>query len=128
MNLIERAKLDAKTISSNLASGFAKEVIFTAPNSQTATVNAIFTEHNLSHDLEGNRVNSKNSHICIHEETLTDLSYPIRNANGEINLANLKDGQRHSVSVDGTVYFIRECYPSKTTGILVLILNRTLNG
>lgn len=123
MGLLDRAKRDIKKITSNKSKGWAAEIVFLAPNGETATINGLHTKHHLGVDPEGNAVNSKNAHISFAEETLTDENenYPVRNVNGDVDLKS------HKITVaDSTgnlfTYVVDENFPNETTGLIVCTL------
>lgn len=120
MNLIDQAKADIEQITSNM-DDFAVEIIFTAPNEQTATISGLHTKIHLGVDTDGLPVNSKKAHISISEKFLTDAGYPVRNASGEVNLRN------HLVSVkDSTgtakTYRVMEIFPDETIGLITCMV------
>lgn len=120
MGLLEKAKQDIERITSNL-DGFAAVITLTAPDDSTVTVNGLHSKHHLGIDPEGNRVNTKNAHISISEKFLTDASYPVRNASGQVHL------KKHRVSVKDSTgevceYVITEFFPNETIGLITCIL------
>lgn len=98
------------------------EITFETPNGLTsAIVRGLVSKHNLDLDpITLAPINSRNSHVSIHESVLTDEGYPTRNAKNEIYL------NKHTVSwVDASgqsfTYIIDETRPSETTGLIVCI-------
>lgn len=120
VGLIDQAKADIKQITGN-SDEFGIELLFEAPTSETATVIGLHTKHHLGVDTDGNRVNSKNAHISISEELLTELNYPVRDSSGEVNLKNHKVTAKDSTGNPAT-YVIREWYPNETIGLITCIL------
>jgi hypothetical protein len=120
MGLVEQAKADIKTITSNL-NDFGVSMTFTAPTSETATITGLHTKHHMAYTPEGERVNTKIASVAISEDLLTASSYPVRNSAGEVNMSG------HLVSVadsTGSVknYICNEWFPDEAVGIIVLIL------
>lgn len=123
MNLIDQARKDALAITSNLATGFGREIAIT-PKGGGTTVNIVglATKHHIGFDPDtGISVNVKNAHITFHEKLLTDLSYPVRNANGEVDLYGHKVVTADSTETDKE-YIIREFFPDESLGLIVCIL------
>jgi hypothetical protein len=121
MNLFERVKLDIKAITTNV-NEFSTEVTFTAPNGDTATVNAQYSDHSNSYDSEGMPITGKFTHVTISEDVLTELNYPTRNSAGLINMLN------HTMAInyaDGSVrnYIVSETRPDYTINLILLILS-----
>lgn len=123
MNLIKQARKDALAITSNLSSGFGREIAITPVGGGT-TVNIIglATKHHLGFDpTTGVSVNVKNAHITFHESLLTDQGYVVRNAKGEVSLYNHKVVTADSTGLDKE-YVIREFFPDESLGLIVCIL------
>ncbi len=121
MGLIDQIRADIKSITSNSVD-FGVPMVLTAPTLQTITINGLHSKHHLGIDSEGNRVNAKNAHVSFSEKALADLSYPVRNIHGEINLKGHKVNVADSSGVV-KFYKIKEWYPSETTGLIVCILD-----
>jgi len=66
-------------------------------------------------------MNVKNAHISFSEALLTDVSYPVRNINGEVQLRGHKITTKDSTGVDKN-YIITENFPDETIGMIVCIL------
>jgi hypothetical protein len=120
MGLIEQAKADWNAITGN-ANEFGVAMTFEAPTSETAAVVGLHTKHHLNVSPEGTAVSGKNAHVSVSEKLLTDLSYPVRNAAGEVSLKGHKVTVKDSTGGD-KIYKIREWYPDETIGVLVCIL------
>lgn len=114
MSLNDRAIEDLKRISSN-ADEFGTEIILTAPDDSTVTINGLQTLHHTGFDLDGVRVNSKISSVGISTELLGD--YPYIDADGEVNFSN------HKVTTGGNDYIVREFYPDEKLKFTTLILS-----
>lgn len=119
-NLLNRAKAMAKKAVTSM--GFEEDITLKTPNGVTTLQTTGWaTKHWINFDSDGNAINSKNAHICIDEQVLSDAGYPVRNSNQEISLRN------HRVSVadsSGIVkeYSIIEVFPSETFGLIACIL------
>lgn len=102
--------------------GFEEDIVLSTPdNSHSLQLKGLASKHWINYDADGGSINSKNAHICISEETLTNSGYPVRNAQNEVHL------MRHKVDVkdsSGVVknYVIKEWFPSETVGLIVCIL------
>lgn len=120
MGLLDSARRLWQTKTSN-PEAFGVALSFIAPTGETASITGHHTKHHLQVDIGGLPVNGTNIHVTVSEKLLTDLNYPVRNANSEVAL------YRHRVSAKdstGTIrhYVVREQYPNETVGVIVLIL------
>ncbi len=118
---LERAKEDIKRIIKT--GGFEVDATL-KHHSGTPSVNIKVTasKHHNSIDSDGLPSNTKNVHITLVESDLTDESYPVRNANGEVSLLNhLVDYADSTGNIKN--YSISETFPDETLGIIVCILN-----
>jgi hypothetical protein len=100
--------------------GFAVDLVFTAPNSQVASVRGLASRHNLSVNPEdGLPVNSPNTHVTVVESVILEnnASYPTRNAENEISLKG------HLVLYEGKTYKISENWISETVNTIVCIID-----
>lgn len=120
MNILERARRDARRITSNADSGFAVSAIFTAPNNTTATVNVIHSKHHMGVDTDGNIVNSQNAHVNVSEILLTAQGYPVR-VNNKVKLNNHRVAIADSTGVTIN-YIVKQWMPDETLGTILLIL------
>lgn len=103
---------------------WSTELIFVAPNAETATVQGFGSKHHLKIDPDtGIPVNSVNIHASVAESVILDANaaYPTRNANGEIFL---KDHLVSFADASGTVkqYKINENFPNETLDLIVCVL------
>jgi hypothetical protein len=119
MSLLDQAKADIRSIVSN-SDEFGRSMTFTN-GEDTATVTGLHSKHHYIVDLDGVRANSLNAHITVSEADLEAEGYPVRNADGQVDLEN------HRVSVadsTGTTvqYVIRQVFPNETVGVIVCIL------
>jgi len=120
MSFLDQVKADIEQITGD-ADGMTRSLFMQAPTGETATITGLHTKHHLSVDTDGNNVNGKNAHISFSEKYLTDLSYPVRNSAGEVNLRDHKVTVLDSTGNDWT-YSINEWYPDETIGLIVCIL------
>ncbi len=123
---LERAITDMKRFSQG---EWSTELIFTAPNAETATVQGFGSKHHLSIDPEtGIPVNSSNIHVSVAESVILDenAAYPTRDSNDEIYL---KDHLVSFADSSGTVkqYKINENFPNETLDLIVCILGEYAN-
>ncbi len=120
MGLIDQAKSDWQTFSTN-KNQFGVDINISTPSdSENVDIVGLHTKHHIGINYEGNTVNTKNAHISFSEKLLTDAGYPVRNGD-EVDL------QGHKVTVkDSTesnkLYVIREAFPDETIGVIVCIL------
>ena len=127
MGIIEKAREDFLQITSNSDTGPGVEMTFYAPTNETATVKGLHSKHHLGVDPDtGKFVNTKNAHASVSEKLLTDAGYPVRDANGEVNM------RKHRVDVKDSTgnvksYIISENFPDETLGFLVFSL-KVRNG
>ena len=115
MGLVNQLKLDVAAITGN-TSEFGMTAVLTAPNASTATVSGIFTKHHIEFDEMGNQVNTRQACITISEAPLLALSYPTRNADGEI------DFSAHKVVIESITYVCDQWREDNTAGTILLIL------
>jgi len=92
-----------------------------ADSSETIDILGIATKHHLQFTDEGVEVNGKNAHVSFSEKQCTDLSFSIRNGNGEVDLTDFKVVWKDSTTQDKT-YIIREWFQDETFGMIVCIL------
>jgi hypothetical protein len=126
MGILELARRDFQTISSNKDAGFAVDITFTAntAEAETATVAGLHTKHHLAIDPDlGTPVNSKNAHVTVSEQLLLDAEYPVRNDNGEVDMKNHLVVVKDSTGEDYN-YIISEFFPDETLGVIVFILRK----
>jgi len=123
MSLIAQAKADWQEFTSD-ADAWGVLIAFKHPTTtQTATINGLHTKHHMGFDpMTGKQINSKNAHISVSEALLVAAGYPVRNANGELNLLKHIVTVKDSTGTDKK-YVVRENYPDETVGMVVCILN-----
>lgn len=102
--------------------GFQVNVTIKTPDeATTAVIQALAMKHHLSIDTDGLEVSAKNAHVTLVEQDLLDVSYPVRNAKGEVDLMN------HIIEYPDSTggvkqYAIKRQYPDETVGVISLIL------
>jgi len=103
--------------------GFEESITITTPSRDKAvSLTGFATKHFINFDSDGLPINSKNAHICINENDLVSLGYPVRNAKGEVNLLKHIIDYPDSTGVIKK-YVVRENFPDETLGLIVCILN-----
>jgi hypothetical protein len=121
MTLLEAIKRDANTITKNI-SEFAETVVFIAPTGQQVSVKGIHTKHHLGYDLQtAQEINTLKAHVCVSEQELTALAYPVRDANNNVNLKNHRVRAHDANGVEWT-YAIHEWFPNDKVGTISIIL------
>lgn len=119
-SILDLARRDAKRYVTS--GGFETEIVLTTPDDAvTITLSGYASKHFINFDSDGSPINSKNAHICIDEDILTNAGYPVRNARNEVALL------KHKVSCSDSTgsiknYTIRENFPDETLGLIVCIL------
>ena len=117
--ILDAARKDSKSYITK--GGFESDIVFKTPNGlTTASVTGFSSKHHINFDTDGAPVNAKNAHICIDEDALELLGYPVRIKN-EVNLL------RHRVDVKDSTgeikeYIIKENFPDETLGLIVCVL------
>lgn len=128
MGLIELAQGHWKAFTSNETTGFGVSITLSVPagqGSQSITIGGLHTTHHLNVDTMGNITNGKNAHISISEDLLT--GYPVRNANGKVDLKNHRVSVANSTGVSQT-YLIKEAWPDETVALIVITLGDRANA
>lgn len=119
--MLDRAKRDVERFTSD-PTQFTRPIVMTPPGGSPFNVIGLHTKHHLSVDSSYEKfVNFKNAHLAVNEKQLVDLGYPVRDANGNVQLAN------HQVDVvdsTGTVckYVVQQWFPDETVGLITMIL------
>lgn len=121
MSLKERAKKDVERYSSNKDTGFADEIVLTAPDNTIVTLNGLHTKTYMGVNTDGVTVSSKKAHVSFSEKFLTDASYPVRNTAGDVDLKNHKVDVKDSTGVVKN-YVVEEWFPDEEVGFIVCIL------
>lgn len=120
MNLYDQAKKDIEKITAN-QNEWAVEITLTAPSSEKAIITGLHTKHHLGVDTDGNAVNSKKAHISFSEKYLTDVNYPVRDANGEVSLSGHKISVKDSTGT-AKKYIMQSWFPDETIGLITCII------
>lgn len=121
MNLIEQARLDVLQITTN-ADEFAVPVLFTAPDTSTALINARPNKHSLSIDPDtGGAVNQKKVTLSVSEYALVVVGYKTRNDRNDVALIGHVVEWKDSTGLVSK-YVIRETWPDGTLGLIVCML------
>lgn len=120
MGLLDSARRLWQNKTSN-PDAFGVTLSFTAPGGQTATIVGHHTKHHLQVDTGGQAVNGTNIHVTVSEKLLTDLAYPVRNADGEVTLYSHRVSAKDSTG-NTRHYVVREQFPNETVGVIVMIL------
>jgi Fe-S cluster assembly iron-binding protein IscA len=113
MSLIERAKIDVKTITAN-SNEFAVDLVLTSGLNEVLAAKGLHTDHHLAINDMNERVNVQQASVVIHESILVDYTY--KNSDSEITFNN------HRCEMNGVKFIVREWYPDKTVGLITLIL------
>lgn len=120
-NLLALARKDAKNHITK--GGFEENITLqTADSSVSIDITGFATKHFINYDSDGLPINTKNVHICINEDDLVALSYPVRNSKNEVVLLNHKVTFKDSTGQDRN-YQINENYPDESLGLIVCILS-----
>lgn len=120
MGLIEQAQADIRKITSNL-NDFGVQLFLQAPNGSTAEIVGFHSKHHLKISTEGAAVNGRNAHASFSEKLLTDVNYPVRNADNEVDLKGHKLTAKDSTGINKT-YVIEQYFQDETVGLIVCIL------
>ena len=120
MGLTQQAKDDWQRFTSD-PDLFGISIDFEALTLEKATVVGLANKHNIGIDSEGNLMNSKNAHVSVAEKLLTDTGYPVRNADGEVDIKGHRVDYIDSTGVSKK-YVIQESFPDETVGMIVCIL------
>jgi len=127
MGILDLAKADAEKFVSD-PDGFAVSAIFTSPDDDTATVSVLHTKHHMGVSPEtGALINSRQAHITVAERLLSIENYPVRNSSGDVAIKKHKVDVKDSTGIVKK-YFIMECYPDETLGLLTCLLEDRIDG
>ena len=120
-NLLNKARRDSKKYVTK--GGFQENIILETINGLVRIETTGFvSKHWINYDTDGSAVNSKNAHICLDEEQLVLLNYPVRNSQNEVHLYNHRVFTNDSSGVEKS-YVIKEWFPDETLGLIVCILS-----
>lgn len=119
--LLIRARIDSKKYITK--GGFQEDIILeTADGLKTVETTGFVSKHWVNFSSDGLPLNSKNAHICLDEDALVLLDYPVRNEDNEVHLQNHKVRTKDS-SGGLKEYVIKEWFPDETLGLIVCILS-----
>lgn len=119
--LLALARKDAKNHITK--GGFEVDIRLQTPQSdKIVDVTGYGTKHFINFDSDGLPINTKNVHICISEDDLVALTYPVRNAKNEVSLLNHIVIFKDSTGSEKT-YKVNENYPDEVLGLIVCILS-----
>ena len=121
MGLMNQAKEDMQTFTSDLDGWGTSILLENADGSESITLNGLAIKHHLGIDTEGNFANAKTAHISFSEQLVIDGGFVVRDANNEVNMAKYKATfeDNRGVSVK---YIIREWFPDESLGHIMCIL------
>lgn len=125
MGLLDLAKRDMASITSNKSTGWAASLFITNKALETFTVNGLWSNHRITVDGEGKPDNAKNVHCSFSESLVVALGFSIRNAAGLVDLKDWTvrvDLLENGIEVPGITYLFREWWPSETLGFVVCLL------
>lgn len=119
--LLQQARKDAAKIISS--GGFEEDILISNPQgTKSLQLKGLHSKHWISFDTDGTQVNSKNAHVLISENFLTENDYTTRSARtGNVDLKNHRITVKDATLIEKN-YVIEECYPSETFGLIVCIL------
>ena len=101
---------------------FGVDLIFTPKTGSAVNVRGLASKHHYTVDPEtGIEMSSKNTHCSVSEEVLVALGYPVRNANGEVQIVGDKVTYTDSSATVRT-YTINVVMPDETIGLIVCTL------
>ena len=122
MNMYERAQRDIRRFTTDVQ-GWTRAITLISREASIQFVGTgIHTVHHLSVDASYQKfVNFKNGHIAINEDELVLQGYPVRNAEGLVDM--IGDTVR-VVDSTGVVkeYRVQQSFPDETIALIVIIL------
>lgn len=135
MRLLDVARKDVLRITTNTKE-WAVPIMFKTPpsgpfdytfdvsfnNSQMFTLYGLHTKHLMEVKMDTQeRVNTKKSSVTVSEFAFNAVGYPVRDANGEVNLLEHQVAVKDSTGVVCN-YVVIQNYPDETLGLIVCIL------
>lgn len=123
MNLVDRARRDAKRIVNNDVNGFGTAItLSTIVDEEEVSEGFIGTakRHNIVFDETGAMVNATNATVTLCIKDLEDSAYPYKASSGKIFLKN--HTVKFSDSTGEQTYIVQEQLPDEYLGLIVLIL------
>ncbi len=118
MSLLDQAILDTQAISEGV---FSSSVSFTAVSGETCTVQALANKIGRKISDEGVLVNSKNATVVVHENTLTNAGFPVRNSQNEVAMNGTLVSVNDSSGVSKN-YIVLETISDESVGLITLML------
>lgn len=107
--------------------GFATEITFTPPEGDAVTVNGLAIKHYLSSAPTANGMsvisNSKTARVSVSEAALRAVSYPVRDAAGEVNMQYHRVAFKDKGTQVVCEYVITDHLPDETVGMIVFMLS-----
>lgn len=122
MNMLLRAQRDIKRFTSDPEGWTRSITLISRVDAVTVTLSGLHTVHHLSVDAAYQKFASfKNGHIAIAEDILVAAGYPVRNAEGSVDM--MGDLVRVMDST-GLVkeYRIQQSFPDETIALITIIL------
>jgi hypothetical protein len=127
MSILELMKRDANAITTN-TNEFSQAVTFISPDAVEAVVNGLHTKHHLGYDLEtAQEINTLKAHVCVSEQELIALGYPVRDVNNHVKLKGHKVKAKDANGLLCT-YVVQEFFPNDVVGTISLILGIYVPG
>ena len=117
MGLINQIREDVKKIVSD-SNDFGVAIKFVAPNLLEANVIGFHSKLTFEFNTSGEKVNTREAYVSVAEIDLVDVGYPVRNADGKVDLKRHKVTVADSTGEDYT-YEISEWIPDETVGLIV---------
>lgn len=123
--LLKLARKDAVNIITK--GGFEVDITLeTSRGDKIVSLKGLASKHFINFDSDGLPINSKNVHICVSEEELKSLNYPVRNNKTEVSLLNHIITYKDSTGFSSR-YKVSENFPDETLGLIVCILTSKID-
>lgn len=101
---------------------------FKAPGVDPVTINGRFTKITLpNEEPEGTKAVNLQAHVSFSEKFLTDMNYPLRNADGKVHMEGHLVTATDSTGTAET-YVIRTWEPDETLGLIICMLGEFTPG
>lgn len=121
MGVLDFAIEDYEDFMSDEVGASIPMTITTPDGSTTADIRGLGMSHHLSFDTEGQMVNTKQSHVSIHENVLIKAGYPVRNDKDVVSLHKHKIEFADHRNVIKP-YLIIQAFPDETLGGITCML------
>jgi len=125
MSILDRARKDMQKILTDL-SGFAVEVDITL-NGNTVKVGGVMSNHHVKISDSGVPVNSKKASVTVSEQALKEAGLMVRNSDEEVDLYKARVTYKDSTGKPGS-YYCSQFFPDETTGNIVMMLQKDIDG